>query len=324
MARGRDDDRHDFPKSRNFGKEFEDSRRDSSGDAAPSARGLFRDENPRGDSLNRGGLTRWGAPADRLLLPQGQQRETVTANHRTYRLRGSETDLLAVVGAFRVVPERDLATGRSGPVSLESELRRLTAEGLVERRTIPINHDPTRIVVLTEEGKALLNEHRNDAGERPQSYYAGLVKRRDLAHDAQLYRLFRTEADAIEGRGGRIVRIVLDAELRRDYQGYLNPPGSNRDHRATQLRSDPLEIAAFARAHELRIVDGRLQLPDLRIEYELDGSLERRDLELVTEHYSRGHVATKVRAGFATYRAAGGSGSGGGSAADPHLLRRLV
>ena len=41
-------------------------------------------------------------------------------------------------------------------------------------------------------------------------------------------------------------------------------------------------------------------LPDLRIEYETpDGRLEHRDLELVTEHYSRGQLAGKTRAGFA-------------------------
>jgi hypothetical protein len=46
------------------------------------------------------------------------------------------------------------------------------------------------------------------------------------------------------------------------------------------------------------VIDGHLELPDLRIEYEAeDGRLEHRDVELVTEHYSRGQVSGKARAG---------------------------
>jgi hypothetical protein len=71
-------------------------------------------------------------------------------------------------------------------------------------------------------------------------------------------------------------------------------------------------------------------LPDLRIEYETaEGRLESRDVELVTEHYSRGQLAGKARAGFALYRAAGpgrrhgGSAHTGGTPLDPHHLERL-
>ena len=50
-------------------------------------------------------------------------------------------------------------------------------------------------------------------------------------------------------------------------------------------------------------------MPDLRIEYQTeDGRIEYRDVELVTEHYSRGQLAGKARAGFACYRAGGGGG----------------
>ena len=66
-------------------------------------------------------------------------------------------------------------------------------------------------------------------------------------------------------------------------------------------------------------------------EYETeDGRAEHRDVELVTEHYSRAHLAGKARAGFALYRAAGGGSPRGGSVRkggtplDPHLLEALV
>jgi hypothetical protein len=74
----------------------------------------------------------------------------------------------------------------------------------------------------------------------------------------------------------------------------------------------------------------RLELPDLRIEYETpDGRIESRDLELITEHYSRGQLAGKAQAGFSLYRSAGtakvraGSTRTGGTPADPHHLEWL-
>ncbi|MGH2362233.1 MAG: hypothetical protein ACRDGM_17035, partial [bacterium] len=141
---------------------------------------------------------------------------------------------------------------------------------------------------------------------------------------SQLYRLFQAEASRIEGEGGRVERVVLDYELKRDYQRFLNRPDRPND----ADRQDDLE--AFAEATKLPIVDGHLELPDLRIEYETaDGRLEYRDVELVTEHYSRGQLAGKSAAGFALYRAAGAgrprgeAGRRGGTPFDPHHLERL-
>jgi hypothetical protein len=59
------------------------------------------------------------------------------------------------------------------------------------------------------------------------------------------------------------------------------------------------EIAA---EQQLPMVDGKIVLPDLRIEYETpEGDLDHVDLELATEHYHRGHMAMKARAGFKMY-----------------------
>jgi hypothetical protein len=78
------------------------------------------------------------------------------------------------------------------------------------------------------------------------------------------------------------------------------------------------------------VVDGHLELPDLRIEFETaDGRRECRDVELVTPHYSLGQLAVKASAGFALYRAAGAgrvggqSGRTGGTPVDPHHLEWL-
>src|SRR5918999_5944939 len=43
-----------------------------------------------------------------LALPRGSRRQRVTFRDRSYELRGSEVRLLATVGAFRTVPQREL------------------------------------------------------------------------------------------------------------------------------------------------------------------------------------------------------------------------
>jgi hypothetical protein len=80
------------------------------------------------------------------------------------------------------------------------------------------------------------------------------------------------------------------------------------------------------------VVHGQIVFPDLRIEYETpDGRTEYRDVELVTEHYSRSQLAAKAAAGFVRYRtvAATGasartSGSQSGAPFDPRHIERLL
>lgn len=261
-------------------------------------------------------------PMRGLSLPKTEARQDVTARDRVYHLRESETRALAVVGTFRVVPERELTQGSAA--SHRADLRSLAEQGLIARTSAIVNHEHTSLVVLTREGKALLDGY-SDAGGVRQQYHSGLVKPRELGHDVQLYRMYQMEAARLEEGGGRIARIVLDYELKREYQTFLNrkdrPEGTSQDS----------DLQAFAAARQLPIIDGHLELPDLRIEYETeDGRVEHRDVELVTEHYSRGHLAGKAQAGFALYRASGGGAARGGSVRkggtplDPHHLEALV
>jgi hypothetical protein len=265
-----------------------------------------------------------GVPMDRLALPRGEEREPVRARGHVYRLRESEARILATVGTFRVVRADDLQAMRSSRDAWTGDLRSLADQGLVQARTVEVNRQSTAIVVLTREGKDVLDAHRSPGASRSQVFHAGLVKPRELAHDSQLYRLYQAEADRIEAEGGRVSRVALDYELKRDYQRFLNRP----DRPDGTDRADDLE--AFAAASSLPVIDGHLELPDLRIEYETaDGRVEHRDVELVTEHYSRGQLAGKTAAGFALYRAAGAGGGRGSSARtggtpfDPHHLERL-
>ena len=197
--------------------------------------------------------------------------------------------------------------------------RHLTDQGLVTRESLTDGHGVRHVVALTRDGKDLLDAHSTTRPDgRRQEYYAGVVKPRELRHDAQLYRVYREEAARIEREGGRVTRIVLDYELKRDYQQFLNRQDREAD---TELTTDRF---AFADAHDLTVVKGHLELPDLRIEYETeDGRTEYRDVELVTEHYSRGQLAGKARPGFACYRAHSGGHRKGGTPFDPGHLERL-
>jgi hypothetical protein len=116
------------------------------------------------------------------------------------------------------------------------------------------------------------------------------------------------------------VTRVPDYELKADYQRFLNRP--DRPAYAT-LESDR---AAFAEAHGLTVVDGHLELPDLRLEYEEpDGTRGVRDVELVTEHYSRAQLAGKQQAGFTMYRLGGRAGRATrGGTVRPHRITQVL
>jgi DNA-binding MarR family transcriptional regulator len=257
-------------------------------------------------------------PMHHLDLPRTDHRESVTNGDRTYQLRESEVKILATVGTFRSVPAHDLDGAPSGRDVWGGDLRHLSEQGLIERSTATINHEQSTVVTLTRDGRELLESHqRTEDGRASQSYYADVVKPREMGHDAQLYRLFQAEAAKIEADGGRIERVIVDAELKREYQSFLNRPDRDDEEHADDMR-------AFADAWDLPVIDDHLALPDLRIEYETpDGRLEHRDVELVTEHYSRGQMAAKGQAGFSMYRAGGGS-RGGGTPFDPHHLEGLI
>jgi hypothetical protein len=281
-----------------------------------------RDEAARGDHRGPGpGVTDREPPA-----PAREIRQRVRDGRgQEYRVRGSEWQMLETVGSFRVVAERDLdGLGREAAVT-RNDVRHLAESRLLERKTAVVNHQPTRLVVLTPAGKDLLDRHREERhGQAAQAYYAGFVKPRELAHDVQCYRAYRAERARLEADGGRVTRVVLDYELKRDYQTFLN----RRDRPADATLETDRE--AFAEAQRLPIIDGHLELPDLRLEVELaDGTRDVRDVEVVTEHYSHSQLAGKSQAGFALYRPARVSAFGrggttrGGTPHDPHTLEWL-
>ena len=267
-----------------------------------------------------------------LDLPRGRDREPVQGpDARAYALRGSEVRALATIGAFRVVAAGDLRDdeGRPGDVR-HGDLERLRAAGLI-KTVAPLDRpERTVIVTLTEQGRALLERHRSAGDERPQTFFAGAVKPRELSHDAQAYRAFVRTAERIHNEGGRVDRVVLDYELKREYQTYLQERNRGRADSDGRPSRTQEEIKEWAREHDLPVIEGRVQFPDFRVEYEHpDGRRDVENVEITTLHYRGAHASAKAAAGFTRFRAStarvgGSSTNRAGAPFDPHAAEELL
>jgi len=216
---------------------------------------------------------------------------------RGYSLRQSDIHTLTEVAKFRVVAVEDLAKlAYSGDRSrMENDLRSLLHQGLVERReTSVLKKESRQVLTLTRQGERLVRRQR--FVPESQAIYSGLVKPKEAGHDADLYRLYHKVADRIEDRGGKIVRVQLDYELKEELYRKLG-------HAQAQDRNEAFHLKhAFAQQLRLPVVNGKVSLPDLRIEYtNQEMEVARVDLELATDHYHAGHLAEKARAGFQIY-----------------------
>ena len=130
---------------------------------------------------------------------------------------------------------------------------------------------------------------------------------REVKHDADLYRVYQKEAARIERGGGRPVRVLLDYEMKRNLNRDLALLGPEKD--------DPDRKNQIAENHHLHVVNGKIPVPDLRIEYETpELELRHVDLELATRDYRPRAIAEKASAGFSLY----------GRSEDASRLRRVL
>jgi len=220
-------------------------------------------------------------------------------------LREEERRVLADVGRFRVIATRDFVDAVYGgrDSRLARDLSYLEAKGLVSTNAVNARRDGRggrverlEVVTLTPAGRALALRAADLPGD--QKLYAGLVKPREVEHDAQIYRAYRKEAERIEARGGGNLRVRLDFELKARVQREIYIA-----RKTDPSRSIDSIKAEVAQRLQLPFVDGGIQIPDARIDYELDqGALSgHSDIEVVTAAYHAGHLHAKVQAGFALY-----------------------
>lgn len=259
-------------------------------------------------------------PRDSLIhdldLPRGEERELVVDRDRVYELNDEDSRALAAVGAFRVVPEHDLDTDHD-------TVRHLRDDGLVE--TVDLGADE-RGLTLTKEGRDLLDSHSlKREGGTAQTFHAGVSRPREIDHDANLYATFCQEEARLrdEQPDLEIRRVVLEQDLKREYQEFLQDRNRGRsDSDGRPDRSDD-EIRDWAREHNLPYFDGQVHFPDYRIEYEVDGREHPEDVELFTSHYRGAHAASRGKTGFRIY-VVGSRGSGGRSRPHPRIMEDFL
>jgi len=255
------------------------------------------------------------------LAPQDEprEREVETRPRRTregiavhiggLKLREEERALLSAVGRFRVIAVKDIArTIYKGETrALANDLRYLRDHGLITHASLAARGEgrwrtPERleVVTLTERGVAAARRVCDVAPQ--QALYDGLVKPREVEHDAQIYRAYIKEAQRIEARGGSNLRVRLDFELKSQAQRAIH--AARKVNPSRDIDEVKAQVAASL---NLPVVDHLIQIPDARIEYDLDqGSLSgHSDIEVVTAAYHAGHLHAKVQAGFVLYASSG-------------------
>ncbi len=305
MSRGFDGFDIDDFRGSDFGPDREVSRSPSSDwNKWTELHNIHREEE-RADRLDRKGRDHSDRDHPALAREERVQailsqriRTQYTDRTKTYSLRDSEIQTLSEVGKFRVVATRDLAefAYNGDRTRVENDVESLVRQGLMKETTIADpEHNPTQVVSLTKEGHKLLS--RGKVLPSDQATYHGVRKPKEAFHDADLYRLYHKVSDQIESRGGKVLRVQLDYEMKKELYSCLAHVPQDRSRDSETLRKE------IAERYHLKVVSGRIPIPDLRIEYvnENEYDIQRRDLELATEHYRPGGLSQKARAGFQIY-----------------------
>jgi len=83
-------------------------------------------------------------------------------------------------------------------------------------------------------------------------------------------------------------------------------------------------LMEIAEEHGLKVIDGRVVIPDLRLEYETpDHEQSRVDLEVVTGNYRSGGLSAKARAGFRMYASAADQVRLRAAMTDPEIMQEI-
>ena len=251
------------------------------------------------DGLRAGREPRWktenGIPQQsRHNRPSEESRTAYELRGREYHLNLPQSALLRDVGSFRTITAESLRKHvyHSDKEGFRKDLRNLTDQRLIEIH--PDSAGKSRYISLTRTGKAVTEEHLRP--NQAQAVYSGIVKKRELRHDAAIYELYHKEAQHITKSGGTPKRVVLDFELKKSINRQVSQIQNLSPAEYERRRQE------IADSHGLKIVEGKIQIPDLRVEYESrEQEQSKIDLECVTGHYKARQIAAKTAAGFKLY-----------------------
>ncbi len=299
----------------------------------------------RSPSRPRGGDREIATPSRKVRDPRDAtdirriRRDRIPSQTIGMQLRPEECKAMLELGRFRVIRTRDLAdTVYDGKQrKLDEDLRFLRSKGLVETRHINLRRDGSRrqidrveVATLTRDGRAWLQK----SGEVPQgqTVYYGFVKPREMEHDSLIYRAYLDAAQRIERDGGSNLRVKLDFEIKADVQKDIYRA------RKTEPKRDMAGIKEEVAAKQaLPFVDGKIQIPDARIEFDrkVDDAQSQdpdqgsrtgghEDIEVLTAAYSPGHLRAKAQAGFRAYASSADRSSITAKIEDEHNMMRDI
>lgn len=262
-------------------------------------------------------------------LDRRQSRTGLPLQTLELALRTEEQKVLTNIARFRVIATRDLAETVYGnrTARMERDLTFLRQKGLIEVNTVNMRRDGRggrvqrlEVATLTKAGRQLVREM--SGLPEGQKLYAGLVKPREVEHDSQIYRAYLKEAERIEQAGGKNLRIELDFELKSKVQKAIYA------ERKVAPGRDLTEIKQqVAERFDLPFVDKSIQIPDARIEYDLDQSsgFGHQDIEVLTAAYRPAHLRHKAQSGFHVYASSADRATLSAKIEhDHHLLERIL
>ncbi len=262
---------------------------------------------PRSSSARSNGSESSGAANSKGLLDdrhnaekeyESRTQRPVRIGRQVYSISSDEIRTMYDIGRFRVIRDQDLVAFRyrSNQPPMRQDVQALLRQGLIQHKTIWTgrNKEVNTLLALTKAGKQLLK--RQEGIPSDQALYTGFVKPAEIHHDAEVYPVFQRESAQIEKEGGRIRRVVLDYELKKKAYSPLAKA------KALPPAEYAKQQAEIAREFGLKVVNGHIALPDLRIEYETpSGATGHIDLEVASKDYHGSHAAEKAAAGFKIY-----------------------
>lgn len=269
-------------------------------------------------------------------MDQRPRRHAIPQQAVGLSLRDEERRLLAEVGRFRVVTTRDLAETiyDNRQSRMERDLAFLREKGLVQVDSVNARRDGRggrveriEVVTLTNDGRAVARQ--TSALPQDQKLYTGMVKPREVEHDAQIYRAWLKESECIEKKGGTNLRVQLDFELKSQIQKAIYA-----ERKANPERGMDEIKQQVAEKFDLPFVDGGIQIPDARIEYDLPREDEQdidqgprtshEDIEVLTAAYRPGHLRNKAQAGFHVYASSSDRATLTAKVEDDHRLMERI
>jgi len=235
-------------------------------------------------------------------LRTGHRRELGRTRHKGLDINERTHACLQEVGLYRCASHRDLVEAHfsGNRFAAAKGLQRLVRSGAMqEHRVRGPKGGAFTVYTLTKAGAALAQRLAVKRGLDPeQRAWAGMVKPRDAAHDADVAKACRKEIEALTARGARLRRILIDAELK----GILANRSETARVKKGKEEADRARRKAATQLHLPCDDQGHVQIPDAQIQYvDEAGNLGRVNVEVASDHYREASVKAKSAAGFSMH-----------------------